>query len=74
MSTRAKPRQQRSAAVAPLMTTAEAAAYLKFPEKTVKDWRRRDTGPAYIKVNGAQVRYRLADLDAWLDEQEVRAS
>lgn len=53
------------------MTTAEAAAYLRFPQKTVKDWRRRGIGPNYIKVNGAQVRYRVRDLDSWLDEQTV---
>ncbi len=58
----------------PLMTTAEAAVYLNFPEATVKDWRRRGIGPAYIKVNGAQVRYRLCDLDAWVDAQKVGAA
>lgn len=60
-------------AAAPLMTTAEAAAYLNFPEKTVKDWRRRGIGPAYIKINGAQVRYRLRALDEWIDSQAVSA-
>lgn len=57
----------------PLMTTAEAAAYLRFPEGTVRNWRTRGTGPTYIKVNGAQVRYRVSDLDAWVDEQAVSA-
>lgn len=58
----------------PLMTTDEAATYLRFPAKTVKDWRRRGSGPAYIKVNGAHVRYRLEDLNAWLDAQRVGAA
>lgn len=63
-----------SAQPQPLMTTVEAAAYLNFPEKTVKDWRRRNIGPKYIKVHGAQVRYRVRDLDAWLDSQQVGAA
>lgn len=57
----------------PLMTTAEAAAYLHFPEKTVKDWRRRNVGPVYIRINGAHVRYRVRDLDEWIDKQAVSA-
>lgn len=57
----------------PLMTTAEAAAYLRFPVGTVRMWRTRGTGPTYIKVNNAQVRYRVEDLDAWIDEQAVSA-
>lgn len=57
----------------PLMTTAEAAAYLSFPEATVKAWRARGTGPAYVRINGRVVRYRMSDLDAWVDEQAVSA-
>jgi hypothetical protein len=59
---------------APLMTTAEAAVYLRFEEEAVKDWRRRGVGPDYFKVNGAHVRYRVEDLDRWLDKQRVRVS
>lgn len=64
---------KRAARPQPLMTTPEAAAYLHFPEKTVKDWRRRSVGPVYIRINGGHVRYRLRDLDAWLDAQAVSA-
>lgn len=63
-----------TAARQPLMTTPEAAAYLKFSEETLKDWRRDNTGPAYIKIHGAHVRYRVRDLDAWLDAQTVGAA
>lgn len=67
-------RKPRSTGTDPLMTTAEAAVFLNFPEATVKDWRRQRTGPAYIKINGAQVRYRVSDLNAWLDSQTVGAA
>lgn len=51
-----------------LMTTAEVAAELRVSEPTVRWWRHVRTGPPSFKVNGA-VRYRRADVDAWLAEQ-----
>lgn len=55
----------------PLMTTPEAAVYLNFTEEALKEWRRLRIGPTYIKVNGAHVRYRVRDLDEWIDAQAV---
>ncbi len=57
----------------PLMTPDEAAAYVKVPVATLKAWRRRGTGPTYIRLNNAHVRYRLRDLDEWIDAQAVSA-
>lgn len=67
-------RKSTSSGTEPLMTTAQAAAFLNFPEATVKDWRRQGTGPAYIRINGANVRYRVRDLNDWLDSQTVGAA
>jgi hypothetical protein len=61
------------AANTPLMTPVEAAAYLKVPVATLKAWRYRQTGPTYIRINDAHVRYRVADLDEWIDSQAVSA-
>jgi hypothetical protein len=36
------------------------------PPRTVYNWRTRGLGPRGIRV-GRHVRYRLADVDAWLD-------
>lgn len=46
------------------------AAELGVPEATLAQWRYRSVGPAYVKV-GRHVRYRRADIDAWLDSQSV---
>jgi predicted DNA-binding transcriptional regulator AlpA len=44
------------------------AAELIIPEATLAQWRYRGVGPAYVKV-GKHVRYRRADIDAWLNTQ-----
>lgn len=58
-----------------LLTTREAAAYLRRSRKTLDDWRYRDTGPAYIGGGrGTPVLYRRTDLDAWIESQRVDPS
>ena len=54
-----------------LMT--EAATYLRVPVSTLRYWRLRNEGPASFRI-GRRVAYRLADLDAWLDEQASTAA
>lgn len=51
-----------------LMTTAELAAYLKLPKRTLENWRYRSSGQAGppFKRLGLHVRYVRADVDAWL--------
>lgn len=50
----------------PLMTTEEVAEYLRVPVTTVHYWRHLDTAPRAMKV-GKHLRFRRADVDAWLD-------
>ncbi|MGH8973895.1 MAG: helix-turn-helix transcriptional regulator [Acidimicrobiia bacterium] len=49
---------------------AGVAAHLDMPVRTVDQWRYRKTGPPYFKI-GRHVRYRLADVDAWVARQAV---
>lgn len=52
-----------------VLTTEEAAAFLREKPATLKKRRREGTGPAYIKLGGARqsdVRYLRSDLIAWL--------
>lgn len=46
------------------------ADYLGVPLATVYAMNHKGTGPRRIKV-GKHVRYRQADVDAWLDERSV---
>jgi hypothetical protein len=55
-----------------------AGAYLGGPDSpiavlTLSDWRTKGIGPAYVKV-GRLIRYRIADLDAWLDSRVKRGA
>lgn len=57
-----------------LMTTPEASEYLRYKVETLKWWRSHGGGPPFIKINGRLVRYRVRDLDAWLDKRTVGAA
>ena len=57
-----------------LLTLAEVAEMLGVPVATLYQWRYHGTGPVGIRV-GRHVRYRTADVDAWLEEHaSVKAS
>lgn len=55
-----------------LATPAEVADYLQVKEGTLAEWRYRKVGPSYIKV-GHYVRYRRADVEAWLTANSMEA-
>jgi hypothetical protein len=59
--------------IAVLLTTADVAAILKRSPRTVRKDRVCGTGPAYIKV-GRLVRYRLADIAAFVNARRVEAA
>lgn len=55
-----------------LLTTREAAAFLKVAPQTLIAQRVRGGGPPYAKLGSgpkAAVRYDLAKVTAWLEEQ-----
>lgn len=56
-----------------LLTEKHAAAYLAVAPDTLRTWRSRRTGPAFVRL-GLRVRYRLADLDAWVAEKTASAA
>lgn len=49
----------------PVLTTAEAAAYLSVSRSWLEKARLQGRGPRYIRC-GARVLYRISDLDAFL--------
>ena len=53
---------------AQLMTLGDTAEYLQLPVATLYRWRHQGSGPRCMKV-GKHLRYRLEDVDRWLDAQ-----
>ena len=49
----------------PIMTEAEAAAYLGTPRATLSHWRLEGRGPDYYRM-GRSIRYRRSGLDDFL--------
>lgn len=52
-----------------ILTTEEVAVLTTVPVGTLKAWRHYRQGPRSFKLGGRIVRYRRADVDAWLGEQ-----
>jgi excisionase family DNA binding protein len=55
----------------PLVSLAEVAAYLGLPPATLHQWRYRGVGPVGYRV-GRHVRYRMSEVDRWLEAQADR--
>jgi Helix-turn-helix domain len=53
-----------------LLVEREAAALLRKPERTLRQWRYLGRGPAYVRV-GNSIRYRKVDLDDFIANQRV---
>ena len=53
-----------------LLTQDDLAALLKVSKQTLFRWRKIDQGPPFIQVEGS-IRYRQADVDAWLDQRTL---
>lgn len=50
-----------------LLTPQQASEMLLKPVGTLKRWRVEGVGPTYVKI-GKDVRYKLADLEAYISE------
>ena len=56
-----------------LLSTSEVAEFLRISAGTLKCWRRRKvrSGPRFIKVHSRAVRYRVRDLERFLDSRAI---
>lgn len=50
------------------LCTKQAARLLGCSHRTLEDWRLRGDGPRFLKL-GRAVRYRMADLAAFMDKR-----
>jgi excisionase family DNA binding protein len=56
-----------------VLTTLEAARYVRLSKPTLERFRVTGEGPLFAKLGGA-VRYRSVDLDKWLENSLVAST
>lgn len=57
----------------PLMRPRQAAEHLGVAVASLAKWRVSGDGPEFLKL-GAAVRYRMQDLDAWVESRRARST
>lgn len=57
-----------------LLTEREVEADYGIPIKTLRHWRYVGRGPRYLKIEGRLVRYRVADIERWLESYAVEGA
>lgn len=57
--------------MSPLWGPKDVAAYLNIPLQTLYQWRVRGYGPPSVRI-GKHVRYRPADVEQWIADQQER--
>jgi predicted DNA-binding transcriptional regulator AlpA len=50
-----------------LLNEVEAGQFLSLSHRTLQNWRVKGGGPKYLKIGLKTVRYRLTDLQSWLE-------
>ncbi|HEX7380891.1 MAG TPA: helix-turn-helix domain-containing protein [Nevskiaceae bacterium] len=50
-----------------MLTDLEVAELFGTATQTIRDWRWKGTGPAYIKLGPRMVRYRAEDIKAFIE-------
>jgi excisionase family DNA binding protein len=56
-----------------LLTQSDAAKLLRLSERTLERLRLQGGGPLYVKA-GRSVRYREADIEAWITARVVNST
>ena len=55
-----------------LMTSEEAAAFLKISRRTLEGWRYKGTGPEFDQLGYRLIRYKRSTLIAWSDKEAAK--
>jgi|SRR6266478_7238788 len=54
-----------------LLDPKQAAKLVNVQPRTLEGWRRRGCGPPFLRLSVRSVRYRLEDIERWLDQRRV---
>ena len=56
----------------PLLKIDEAATFLNVTPRALKNARLKGTGPSYVRLNQATIRYRPEALRVYIAEHEIK--
>jgi hypothetical protein len=54
-----------------LVNDKTAATYMDLATQTLRNWRFLGKGPKYVRLGDRCIRYRLDDLDRWLNDRTI---
>ncbi len=57
-----------------LVDEQEAARMLGYTVRTLRNWRFKGRGPRFVRVNARSIRYRIQDLEAWIEFRIVQST
>ena len=57
-----------------ILTTKQAADFLKVAERTMKRWRLVGDGPTFLRYGERMIRYKKAALEAFLEGKDYRST
>ncbi|MBN2326727.1 MAG: helix-turn-helix domain-containing protein [Candidatus Omnitrophica bacterium] len=52
-----------------VLNEREAARMLGLSVRTLQTWRRVGGGPRYVSLSRRAIRYRIADIEEWMDQR-----
>lgn len=52
-----------------LLTGKQLAELLAVHPAVIADWRHKNQGPPYIRISVRSIRYRLVDVEEWMDSR-----
>ena len=62
-----QPEIQRLESLGPVrVNTEKAALFLGVSVRTLEEWRKKDIGPAFMKIGRKLIRYEMAELERFL--------
>ena len=57
-----------------LLTEKQAANFLGLNPRSLQAWRTRGGGPSYLRIGHRTTRYRMEDLEVWLESKRFSST
>jgi len=57
-----------------LVDEQEAARMLGYTVGTLRNWRFKGRGPRFVRISPKSIRYRIQDLEAWIEFRLVQST